>query len=145
MAITLSDVRVKANGVARHPRTRKIAIWLISIFVAIGVLFGLVAPPLIRGKIAAVLSDKLHRQVSVEQIRFNPYTLTATIRGFLIKEPQSETPAFSFEELLVNLEMRSLFRLAPVIKELRLVKPYFHVVRNEDHTYNFSDLINEFT
>ena len=145
MAIILSDVRVKANRVARHPRTRKIAIWLISIFVAIGVLFGLVAPPLIRGKIAAVLSDKLHRQVSVEQIRFNPYTLTATIRGFLIKEPQSETPAFSFEELLVNLEMRSLFRLAPVIKELSLVKPYFHVVRNEDHTYNFSDLINEFT
>ena len=37
------------------PRTHKIAIWLIAVFVAIGVLFGLVAPPLIRGKIAAAL------------------------------------------------------------------------------------------
>ena len=145
MALDVTQVRESAIHVARHPRTRKIAIWIAAIFVAIGVLLGLVAPPLLRGKIASTLTDKLHRQVSVEQIRFNPYTLTATIRGFLIKEPQSETPAFSFDELLVNLEMRSLFRLAPVIKELRLVKPYFHVVRNEDHTYNFSDLINEFT
>jgi len=89
MAITLSDMRVKANGVACHPRTRKIAIWLISFFVAIGVLFGLIAPPLIRGKIAAALSDKLHRQVSIEQIRLNPYAMTATIRGEIARlDPQ---------------------------------------------------------
>ncbi|HEY6998338.1 MAG TPA: DUF748 domain-containing protein [Candidatus Binatia bacterium] len=145
MALDITQVRESAIHVARHRRTRKIAIWIAAIFVGIGVLLGLIAPPLLRGKIASELSTKLHRQVSIEQIRFNPYTLTATIRGFLVKERQSETPAFSFEELLVNLEMRSLFRLAPVIKELRLVKPYFHVVRNEDHTYNFSDLIDEFT
>ncbi|HEX5606091.1 MAG TPA: DUF748 domain-containing protein, partial [Candidatus Binatia bacterium] len=145
MAISLSDVRVKANGVARHPRTRKIAIWLISVFVAIGVLFGLVAPPLIRGKIAAALSDKLHRQVSIEQIRLNPYAMTATIRGFLIKERQSQQPAVSFDELYVNLQLQSLFRLAPVIKDLRLVKPYINVVRNQARKYNFQDLIDEFT
>ncbi|MGN6717720.1 MAG: DUF748 domain-containing protein, partial [Candidatus Binatia bacterium] len=145
MALDITQVRESAIHVARHRRTRKIAIWIAAIFVGIGVLLGLIAPPLLRGKIASELTTRLHRQVSIEQIRFNPYTLTATIRGFLIKERQSETPAFSFEELLVNLEMRSLFRLAPVIKELRLIKPYFHVVRNEDHTYNFSDLIDEFT
>ena len=145
MAITLSDMRVKANGVACHPRTRKIAIWLISFFVAIGVLFGLIAPPLIRGKIAAALSDKLHRQVSIEQIRLNPYAMTATIRGFLVKERQSQQPAVSFDELYVNLQLQSLFRLAPVIKDLRLVKPYINVVRNQDRKYNFQDLIDEFT
>src|SRR6185436_14546144 len=124
MAITLSDMRVKANGVARHPRTRKIAIWLISFFVAIGVLFGLVAPPLIRGKVASALSDKLHRQVSIEQIKINPYAMSLTVRGFLMNERQSSSPAVSFDELYVNLELQSIFRLAPVIKELRIVKPY---------------------
>ena len=145
MALDVTQVRESAIHVARHPRTRKVAIWIAAIFVAFGVLLGLVAPPLLRGKIASTLSDKFHRQVSIEQIRFNPYTLTATIRGFLMKERQSQTPAVSFDELLINLEMRSLFRLAPVVKELRLVKPYINVVRNEDRTYNFSDLINEFT
>ncbi len=45
----------------------------------------------------------------------------------------------------MNLEIQSLFRLAPVIKELRLVKPYISLVRNDDLKYNFQDLIDEFT
>ena len=145
MALDVQALRIQATQVARHPRTRKIAIWFVSIFVAIGVLLGLVAPPLIRGKIASALSDKLHRQVSIEQIKFNPYAMTATIRGFLMKEQQSQSAAVSFDELFVNLEMESLFRLGPVIKELRLVKPYVNLIRNDDLKYNFQDLIDEFT
>ena len=76
MALDVTQVRESAIHVASHPRTRKVAIWIAAIFVAIGVLLGLVAPPLLRGKIASTLSDKFHRQVSIEQIRFNPYTLT---------------------------------------------------------------------
>jgi uncharacterized protein involved in outer membrane biogenesis len=145
MAPKIGEIRDRAKGIARHPRTRKIAIWAVGIFVAIGVLLGLVAPPLIRGKIASELSTKLHRQVSIEQLRINPYAMTLAIRGFLMKERDSQTPAVSFDELFVNLEMQSLFRLAPVVKELRLVKPYINLVRNEDLKYNFQDLIDEFT
>ena len=145
MALDLNHIREQTLGIARHPRTRKTAIWLVSIFVAIGVLLGLAAPPLIRGKVASALSDKLHRAVTIEQIRINPYTMTLALRGFLMKERQGDTPAVSFDELFVNLEMQSLFRLAPVIKELRLVKPYISLVRNDDLKYNFQDLIEEFT
>jgi Domain of Unknown Function (DUF748) len=145
MALDVQALRIQATHVARHPRTRKIAIWSVSIFVAIGVLLGLVAPPLIRGKIASALSDKLHRVVTIEQIKINPYAMTLAVRGFLMKERQSQTPAVSFNELFVNLELQSLFRLAPVIKELRLEKPYVNLVRNEDLKYNFQDLIDEFT
>ncbi len=143
--MNLSEIRDHATAAARHPRTRKIAIWIVSILVAIGVIFGLAAPPLIRGKIAAALSDKFHRQVTIEQIRINPYAMSVTVRGFLMKERQSTAPAVSFDELYVNLELRSIFRLAPVLKEIRLVKPYISLVRNEDRKYNFQDLIEEFT
>src|SRR5918996_1453896 len=145
MELEIHRLRTRAIGVARHPRTRKITIWLVSIFIAIGIVLGLVAPPLIRGKIASALSDKLHRAVTIEQIKINPYAMTLAVRGFLIKERQSQTAAVSFDELFVNLEMQSLFRLAPVIKELRLVRPYVSMVRNEDLKYNFQDLIDEFT
>ena len=145
MALDVTQFRDGAIHVAHHPRTRKIAIWIVAIFIAIGVLLGLVAPPLLRGKIASELSNKLHRQVSIEQIKFNPYTMTAAIRGFLMRERQSETPAVSFDELLVNLELASIFRLGPVIKELRLTKPYVNLIRNDDRKYNFQDLIDEFT
>ncbi|HET9917935.1 MAG TPA: DUF748 domain-containing protein, partial [Candidatus Binatia bacterium] len=140
-----ADLRTKTANIVRHPRTRKIAIWITAIIVGIGVLFGLAAPPLLRGKIASELSKTLHRPVTIEQIKFNPYSLTVTVRGFLMQEKQSSTPALSFDELFVNLEFRSLIRLAPVIKDLRLVKPYVNVVRLQDFKYNFQDLIDEFT
>jgi hypothetical protein len=145
MALDVHQIRQQTLGIAWHPRTRKIVLWLASILFTIGVLLGLVAPPLIRGKVASALSDKLHRPVSIEQIAINPFAMTMAIRGFLMKERQGDAPAVSFDELFVNLEMRSLLRLGPVIKELRLIKPYVSVIRNEDRKYNFQDLIEEFT
>src|SRR6185503_13950039 len=132
MAFDVKQIRQQSLSIARHPRTRKIAIWFVAVVVAFGVLLGLAAPPLIRGKVASMLSDKLHRPVTIEQIKINPYTMTLAVRGFLMKERQGDTPALSFDELFVNLEIQSLFRLAPVLKELRLVKPYISLVRNDD-------------
>ena len=145
MALYAQQLRSRAAGFIRHSRTRKVAIWVVSIFVALGVLLGLVAPPILRIKIAGALSEKLHRNVSIEQIRINPYAMTATVRGFLMNERQSKATALSFDELYVNLQLQSLLRLAPVIKELRLSKPYINLARNDDYKYNFHDLIDEFT
>src|SRR4030095_12629485 len=145
MAAKVTALRSRATDIARRPRTRKIAIWLGAIVAAVGIIAGLVAPPLLRGKLASELSTKLHRQVSIEQIRINPFAMSATFRGFLMKERQGSATALSFDELYANLELTSLFRWAPVLKQIRLVKPYVNLVRNEDRTYNFTDLIDEFT
>ena len=145
MAAKANQILSRTRDLALHPRSRKIAIWLVSIIVAVGVLVGLVAPPLLRGKIASELSQKFHREVAIEQIRLNPYAMTATVRGFSMKERQSQEPALSFDELHINLELQSIFRLSPVIKELRLVKPYINLVRNEDFKYNFQDIIDDLT
>jgi hypothetical protein len=71
--------------------------------------------------------------------------MALTVRGFLVKERQGSATAVSFDELYANLELKSLFRWAPVFKELRLTKPYISLIRNEDRTYNFTDLIEDFT
>src|SRR4029450_9779489 len=144
MAPKITELRGRANKIARHPRTRKIAIWLVAIFAFIVVVV-LVAPPLLKNKIAAELSTKMHRPISIEQIRVNPLTMSLTVRGFVMKERQGSATALSFEEFYANLELLSLFRWGPVLKQIRLVKPYVNLVRNEDRTYNFTDLIEEFT
>ena len=145
MAVNVRQILSRARDFTHHPRTVKIAIWAVSLVVAFGVLLGLVAPPLLRGKIARDLSQKLHREVSIEQIRLNPYAMTATVRGFVMKERESQATAASFDELHVNLELQSILRLSPVIKEFRLVKPYVNLVRNEDFKYNLQDIIDEVT
>src|SRR5688572_23620289 len=141
MALDRNELRSRASHVARHPRTRKIAIWFVSVIIAIGVLGALIAPLLLRSVLESRLSEQFHRPVSIRQVRINPYAMTATMRGFLMKERQSSATAISFDELHVNLQLQSLFRLAPVVKELRLVKPYVNLVRNEDRTYNYQDLM----
>src|SRR5438552_480004 len=145
MSFDAKKLGSRAAELARHTRTKKLAIWFASVTLAIGVLGALVAPLLLRQILSSQLTTKLHRQVSIQQIRINPYTMTAAIRGFLMKERQGSATAVSFDELYLNLQLQSIFRLAPVIKELRLVKPYINLVRNDDRTYNYQDLINEFT
>ena len=145
MAAISEGLGKRAKQVLRHPRTRKLAIWAVSIVAGFGVLGALVAPPLLRNKLAADLTRTLHREVSIEQVRINPYALSVTVRGFLVKEPQSTAPAVSFDELYANLQLSSLFHRGAVLKEIRLVKPYVSLIRNEDLTYNFMDLIEEFT
>ncbi|MGH7888689.1 MAG: DUF748 domain-containing protein, partial [Candidatus Binatia bacterium] len=144
MSPDVNLIRTQAMAIARHSRTRKIAIWAIAVIVTFGVLVGLVAPPLLRSKLAGELGKKLHRDVSIEQIKINPYAMTFAVRGFLMKERQSQATAISFDELFINLDLRSLFRLAPVIEEIHLAKPYVNLVRDADLKYNFQDLIDEF-
>src|SRR5262245_52835567 len=121
MSPKITELRGRATGIARHPRTRKIAIWLVAIFAFI-VILALAAPPLLKNKIAAELSTKLHRPISIEQIRINPVTMSIIVRGFVMKERQGSATALSFDEFYANLELASLFRWAPVLKQIRLVK-----------------------
>ncbi len=145
MGLKVKEFRKRSAELAMRPRTRKTVLWVFSIVAAIGILGALVAPPLVRQKLSSELSKSLHREVSIQQIRINPYAMSAWIRGFLMKERQGSATAISFDELYVNLELSSLFRRGVVLREIRLVKPYINLVRNEDLTYNFTDLIDEFT
>jgi uncharacterized protein involved in outer membrane biogenesis len=118
--------------------------WIIgaAVFFVLFTLIGFfVIPPLVKPYLLETLSKTLNRQVSLSEISLNPYTLTVTLRGFEIKEPKGEKTFVSFDELVVNLDIRSIFRRAPVIEELIVRKPYAHLVRNKDKTYNFSDLL----
>jgi uncharacterized protein involved in outer membrane biogenesis len=139
------DIRERTVRFSRHPRTRKIAIWCVAVILAIGVLFGIAAPPLLRYVLSNKLTQQLHRDVSIETIRINPYAMTATIYGFLVKEREGSAAAVSFDQLHVNLEMESLFRLGPVLKRIQLAKPTINLIRDENGAYNFQDLIDEFT
>ena len=118
--------------------------WIIGaavFFVLFTVIGFFVIPPLVKPYLLETLSKTLNRQVSLSEISLNPYTLTVTLRGFEIKEPKGEKTFVSFDELVVNLDIRSIFKRAPVIEEFTVRKPHVHLVRNKDKTYNVSDLL----
>jgi len=115
----------------------------IAIFFAVYTITGfLILPPIIKSVAVKKLSEALHRPVVIQKIKLNPYALSLTIIGLTVKEREEPTDFVSFNSLYVNLQGVSIFKLAPVIKELRLERPFVRVVRNMDGGYNFSDLIS---
>ena len=124
-------------------RTKKIIRWCGG-FLVLFTLFGFfVLPPVLKMILVKKLSENLHRQVSIQKIKINPYALTLDVKGFVVKERGSAEKFASLDEIFVNLSSLSLAKRAIILEEARIVKPYCKVVRQKDESYNFSDLMGK--
>jgi len=141
-----------ANSVAQARRTRRIVIGLLLAVIVIGLLGFFAAPPLIRHIAEQQLSAQLDRPASIERIALNPYTLSFEADRVHIGEAPANLSAgtksgdfVDIERLIVRPSWSSLFRLAPIINELKIDSPRFHIVRFDAQRFNFSDLIEKFS
>ena len=67
-------------------RLKIILIYVVAVLAVIGIAGFFIAPPIVKSILVDKLSQTLKRPVSIQAIKINPYALTATIRGFEIKE-----------------------------------------------------------
>jgi uncharacterized protein involved in outer membrane biogenesis len=108
-------------------------------------LCGFFIVPLIARVVAVKqLSKQLDRPVTIQKIRLNPYTFSATIQGLLIKD-QDGAPLVAWDEAYVNFQFVSLFSHAWIFKEVSLAQPFLRVQVNKDYRLNFSDLVDKFS
>ena len=98
-------------------------------------------PPLLKSILIDQLSKNLHRDVSINKIRLNPYTLSIKVEGFQVKERTSSETFVSCDEIFLNLQSVSAIRRALVLREINIKNPYLKLTRREDGSYNFSDLM----
>jgi Domain of Unknown Function (DUF748) len=126
-----------------RPRLEKILIGFIIFFVVFTLVGFFVLPPILKSILTKKLSENLHRQVTINQIKINPYTLSITTRGLLVKDRESSEPFVSCEEIFLNLQSLSALRMALILKEIRLTKPFIKITRHQDMSYNFSDLLEK--
>ncbi|MFO7714062.1 DUF748 domain-containing protein [Desulfosarcina sp.] len=121
------------------PRRKKIAITLAAA-VLVYILSGFVAAPfIVRHLLEKTVAAAIHRQVTVEQVRVNPFTLSLTLRHLDIREPGG-APFAKLDEAYANLQTASLFKWALVLKSVRLVNPSIELARTGEATFNFSDI-----
>jgi hypothetical protein len=125
-------------------RRRKLVLWLAGL-VLFYTLFGFVILPLIIKHVAIKqLNTQLDREVTIRSVRINPYVLSGTIRGLLVKDKDGE-PFLSLEEAYANFQLSSFFGKPWVFKEIHTSQPYVRVQINKDYTFNFSDLATKFS
>ena len=109
-------------------------------------LFGFLAlPPSSNPSFQRTLSESLHRKTEVHDLRVNPFDLSASVRGLTISERDGAGTWVSAAEVFANLQLASVIRGGPVLSEIRLSRPHVNIVRRPDGSYNFTDLIDEFT
>jgi len=125
------------------PRLKKIFIGLIIFFVLFTLLGFFVLPPILKSILTKKLSENLHRSVTINQIKINPYALSVAVRGLTIKDKDSSETFVSFDEFFLNLQSVSIPKMALILKEVRLRNPYIKIVRRPDKSYNFSDLMEK--
>jgi hypothetical protein len=138
---SLSPARVLST--LKKPVTRKVAGWAAGILGLYTIVGFLVLPPVAKHVALAELPKVLHREVSIDNIRFNPFTLVLRVSGFAVKEKEGTDLFLGFDELFLNFQLASILRRAPVLREVRLQAPKVKIVRNQDGSYNFSDLIEQ--
>jgi uncharacterized protein involved in outer membrane biogenesis len=101
----------------------------------------LAVPAIVKSQAAKQASEKLHRQLTIENVSFNPFTLAASVQGLKMMEPDGATVFASFDRLGLDLSWQSVSHLAPVVQEVRLTKPYVHLARQADNRYNIDDIL----
>jgi uncharacterized protein involved in outer membrane biogenesis len=133
----------KVISTMRAPRAKKIMGGLFILWAVFTLVGFLVLPPVLKSVLIKELSRNLNREVMINQIRINPYAFSATVRGLTVKERNGAGTFLSCDEIFLNLRSTSVLRRALILEEIRLTKPYIRISRNEDLTYNFSDLLEQ--
>jgi hypothetical protein len=131
--------RVAAFG--RTRRARRIATWTLGVILFLGVATYFAVPPILHSIFVGQVAKQLKRPVSVGRIGFNLYTLRLDIDNLHIGEPAGAQSFVDIGHIRVRVGWTSLFRFAPVVREVSITKPSIHLVREGEQRFNFSDLL----
>jgi len=96
--------------------------------------------PLAQKLLPWVGESKFSSQLSVEQVKFNPLTLEATVDGLKLAE-KGGAPLASVERLYVNLDTLGLFRWAWRIQDIQLDQPHATLEIRRGGKLNWAELI----
>lgn len=123
---------------------------LATLIILLGLLAYFWLPGFAKSRIEAILSDTLHRPVTIQSIDFHLYSLEVTVHGLRVGEKANRADAdktfFSFEKLYVDLGfIESVTHRAPVVTAITLQTPTLRLVRDGENQFNITDLVTEFS
>ncbi|MBK8000352.1 MAG: DUF748 domain-containing protein [Verrucomicrobia bacterium] len=116
--------------------------WCAGILIFYTITGFLIAPPIVRSVASAQLGKFLDREVVIAKVKLNPYSMSGTVEGFLIKDKGGK-PFVSWDEVHANFQFWSLFTRTFVFSEISTSHPFVRVQVNPDYSLNFSDIIEK--
>jgi uncharacterized protein involved in outer membrane biogenesis len=121
-------------------RIRKLLLWLGGAVALYSVIGFLLVPALVKSQAIAHVEKTLGHTLTLGEVRINPFTLTAEIEDFDLREPSGRSLA-AFQRLFVNFETSSLLRRAWTFAVVEVAAPVLKFELRPDGTHNFSALL----
>lgn len=141
----MDALKKSASKIASGKVLRRMGISILCLLVFLPLLYAVIGfwalPSYIQSKAQRIASEKLHRQLLVDKLAFNPFTFTLNIEGLKLTEPNSEERFVSLDKLDVTLSGLSVLKMTPVVTEFKLVKPFVRIIRFSETERNFDDIL----
>ena len=99
-----------------------------------------ILPAVLKSKIPEIIQQETGRKALISKIQFNPFPLALSFNGFEIQEHNGQ-PFAAFDNFYIKIGLfQSIKQLALAFDEVSLKKPYVHIARQKNGTFNFQDL-----
>ena len=99
-----------------------------------------ILPALLKSKIPEFIQQETGRKALISTIQVQPFPLSISFKGFEIQEHNGQ-PFAAFDNFYIKLGLfHSIKQLALVFDEISLKKPFVHIARQKNGTFNFQDL-----
>ena len=126
-------------------RALRLLMWSVLGLLLLWAATWLAVPQLLKWQLQTRGSQMLGRELRVGQVQFSPLTLTLTLRDLsMAGATPGEAPQLQVERLFIDLDARSLLRLAPVLAALEVDAPRLRLARLDEGRYDIDDLLQRF-
>ncbi len=98
-------------------------------------------PPILKAQLEQRLSGELGRRVTVQTVRFNPYTAAITLENFTIYERDGSTAAIGWKRLYFNAGMLASIFGQWMVQEISLDGLHGRVAFDAKGEFNFADVL----
>ncbi len=121
---------------------KRLVLGSVSCFIALLFFVTFILPSIVRNLAEKAIAESTGRMATIAGISINPLAMSVEIEGFKLYEADKITPFFELGRLKAALSLASIYRLAPVVKELSIESPRIRLVRTAENRYNFTDIID---
>lgn len=131
--------RLSVFIVEQRQNIQRVTIWTLAFVSLWAMIAGLILPPIIRHVAESQLSEKLGSTCTLKKVRFNPFLLRLTAEKLRVPLPDGEE-CFNLERFEVRVSPAGIYRLAPVLSDLKLTNPHLEIRLRQDGTLSLADL-----
>src|SRR5215204_64914 len=129
------------RSTSRRTRRWRMAVAVCAALLLIYTLLGFfVVPRVIRSQIVGGAREQLHREAQVGDVRFNPFTLAATVTGLRLRD-RDGADLITVDRIHANADTFGIFRWALRFSEIRIDHPVVSARIMRDGRPSIADLM----